>query len=358
MPRHVVISIDAMGGDHAPAIVVEGVALLAKTFDDGSLEVLLHGKASAIEPLLAKYPAAARISKVRHTDTHVSMTDKPSQAIRKARGSSMWNAIEAVKSGEAHACVSAGNTGALMVLSKVLLHMAPNAHRPVIAASWPTIRGASVVLDVGANVECAPSQLVEFAIMGEAFYTALHGKKLPSVGLLNVGTEDLKGNGIVREADMLIRQADLDMNYQGFIEGDGISLGAADVVVTDGFTGNVALKTAEGTAKLAAEFLRQSMKRSPLTMLGALLSRSAFAELRSRMDPRKFNGGVFLGLGGVVVKSHGGTDGYGFSNALSVALNMARSNYAQSIAVNLEKLAKSIETTNQLKRAKQESTNA
>ncbi len=344
MPKSVVISVDAMGGDHAPAIVVEGVQMLAKAFDDGSLKVILHGREGDIEPLLAKNPDAARISRLCHTDTFVAMTDKPSQAIRKARGSSMWNAVEAVKNGEAHACVSAGNTGALMVLSKVLLHMAPNAHRPVIAASWPTVRGASVVLDVGANVECAPSQLVEFAIMGEAFYTALHGTQSPSVGLLNVGTEDLKGNGIVREADALLRRANLDLNYTGFIEGDGISMGAADVVVTDGFTGNVALKTAEGTAKLAAEFLRQSLKRSPLSMLGAFLSRGAYAELRSRMDPRKFNGGVFLGLGGVVVKSHGGTDGYGFSNALRVALNMARSDYAHSIASNLEKLALAIST--------------
>jgi phosphate acyltransferase len=342
MPKNVVLSIDAMGGDHAPAIVIDGVQMLANAYDDGSLQVLLHGNESQITPMLAKNPAAARISTIRHTDTYVAMTDKPSQAIRKARGSSMWNAIEAVKTGEANACVSAGNTGALMVLSKVLLHMAPNAHRPVIAASWPTVRGASVVLDVGANVECAASQLVEFAIMGEAFYTALHGVKSPSIGLLNIGTEDLKGNAVVREADALIRNADLDLNYQGFVEGDGISLGAVDVVVTDGFTGNVAIKTAEGTAKLFAEFLRLSLKRSPLTMLGAWLSKSAYAELRSRMDPRKFNGGVFLGLGGVVVKSHGGTDGFGFSNALKVALNMARSDYAAQIAVNLEKLASSI----------------
>ncbi len=343
MPKNVVISIDAMGGDHAPAIVIAGVQLLAKNITDGSLRFILHGDAGLIEPLLADNPDAARLSELRHTDTWVAMTDKPSQAIRRARGSSMWNAIDAVKSGEANACVSAGNTGALMVLSKVLLHMAPNAHRPVIAASWPTLRGSSVVLDVGANIECAASQLVEFAIMGEAFFTALHDQPSPSIGLLNVGTEDLKGNDVVRQADALIRSADMGLNYKGFIEGDGISFGAVDVVVTDGFTGNVALKTAEGTAKLTAEFLRQCMKKSPLTMLGALLAKSGFRELKSRLDPRKFNGGVFLGLGGVVVKSHGGTDGYGFSNALKVALNMSRSDYAARIAGNLEKLAKVLE---------------
>ncbi len=343
MPRSIVLSVDAMGGDHAPDIIVDGVQALAKTAGDGTLKVLLHGDAALIEPLLARNTEAARLCELRHSDTHVAMTDKPSQAIRKARGSSMWNAVEAVKTGEAHACISAGNTGALMVLSKVLLRMARNAHRPAIAASWPTLKGASVVLDIGANVECTPSQLVEFAIMGEAFYRAIHGAERPTVGLLNIGSEDLKGNDVVRTADALLRNAHLDMAYQGFVEGDDISMGKVDVVVTDGFTGNVALKTAEGTARLATAFLRQSLRESPVSMAGALLCQGAFRRLRARMDPRKFNGGVFLGLGGVVVKSHGGTDGTGFANALNVALDMARSGYARQIAANLEKLAASLD---------------
>lgn len=344
MPRTIVLSVDAMGGDQAPDIIVDGVQNLAKTVEEGTLKVLLHGKASLIEPLLARNAAAARLCELRHTDTHVAMTDKPSHAIRKARGSSMWNAVEAVKTGEAHACISAGNTGALMVISKVLLRMARNAHRPAIAASWPTLKGASVVLDIGANVECTQTQLVEFAIMGEAFYRAVHGARRPSVGLLNIGSEDLKGNDVVRAADALLRSVKLDMDYQGFVEGDDISMGKADVVVTDGFTGNVALKTAEGTARLATAFLRQSLRSSPVSMVGGALCQGAFRKLRARMDPRKFNGGVFLGLGGVVVKSHGGTDGVGFANALKVALNMARSDYAGHIAVNLEKLATSLDT--------------
>ncbi len=339
MHRSVVLSVDAMGGDHGPAIVVEGIEILSDAFRNGGLKVLLHGDEALLKPLLKQHPKAARICELRHTATSVTMSDKPSQAIRKARGSSMWNAIDAVKSGDAHACVSAGNTGALMVLSKILLHMAPNAHRPAIAACWPTMRGVAVVLDVGANVECTATQLVEFAIMGGAFFSANQNVDSPIVGLLNIGTEEMKGNQAVRDADAILRKVKLDLNYTGFVEGDGISKGVVDVVVTDGFTGNIAIKTAEGTAKLAATFLRESLESSLISKIGALLSMGAFRKLRAKMDPRKFNGGVFLGLGGLVVKSHGGTDGLGFSNALKVALNLARSDYAEHVAGNLKKLA-------------------
>ncbi len=339
MSKSVIISVDAMGGDHAPQSIVDGIDKLARTAQAKDVHILLHGNEQALLPLMKENSAAAGICDIRHTNTHVAMTDKPSQAIRKARGSSMWNAVEAVKEGKADACVSAGNTGALMVLSKVLLRMAKNAHRPAIAASWPTPHGSSVVLDVGANIECTAAQLVEFAIMGEGFYRALHGTKNPAVGLLNIGTEDLKGDQVVRDADALLRTAGLDLNYAGFIEGDDISMGSVDVVVTDGFTGNVALKTAEGTAKLAGVFLRESLQATLLSRLGALLARGGFARMRARMDPRKFNGGVFLGLGGVVVKSHGGTDGLGFANALKVALRMARFDYSGHVAGNLQQLA-------------------
>jgi glycerol-3-phosphate acyltransferase PlsX len=226
-----------------------------------------------------------------------------------------------------------------MAIAKVVLRMMPNVHRPAIAASWPTPDGYCVVLDVGANVDCAPRQLVEFAIMGEAFHRAVHGAARPSVGLLNVGTEELKGNEIVRAAAQLIKDADLDMNYAGFVEGDDISLGRVDVVVTDGFTGNVALKTAEGTAKLVAGFLREALKSDPLAMAGAVLSRGALKRLKDRMDPRSVNGGVFLGLNGAVVKSHGGTDGVGFATALRIAVEMARSNFRDEVGRNLQRLA-------------------
>ena len=222
--------------------------------------------------------------------------------------------------GEAQVAVSAGNTGALMAISKVILRMKKGVHRPAIAASWPAPQGFSTVLDVGANVDCSPSQLVEFAVLGEAFHRAVHGEKNPTVGLLNVGQEELKGDQTIRDADALIREAELDLDYRGFIEGDDISAGTTNVVVTDGFTGNVALKTAEGTARLVGGWLREALTSSLIAKLATgLLSLGALNQLRAKMDPRNVNGGVFLGLNGVVVKSHGGTDALGFATSLRIA---------------------------------------
>lgn len=338
MSSVVTISIDAMGGDRGPASVVDGVAHAARRHGEAA-KFLLHGDERALRPLLDLQPdAAARIT-LRHTETYVTMTDKPSEAIRRARGSSMWNAVAAVRDGDAQVAVSAGNTGALMAISKVLLRMAPNAHRPAIAASWPTPRGYTVVLDVGANVECGARQLVEFAIMGDAFARAVHGVRRPSVGLLNVGQEDMKGHETVRAAADILKDSHLDMAYHGFVEGDDISLGAVDVVVTDGFTGNVALKTAEGAAKLVSTWLRESLTRDLLSKMGALLARRALMHLKDRMDPRHVNGGVFLGLNGVVVKSHGGTDGVGFATALRVAVDMAQSRFLDEVETNLARFS-------------------
>jgi glycerol-3-phosphate acyltransferase PlsX len=339
MTKSVCLSVDAMGGDHAPASIVGGIDMFAAEVSGRVSKILLHGQEQMLEPLLAKAPNAARICEIRHTETYVSMTDKPSQAIRRARGSSMWNAVASVKKGEADAAISAGNTGALMVLGKVLLGMVKNVHRPAIAGSWPSPDGYSVVLDIGANVECTAQQLVEFAILGEAFSRVVHNKKQPSVGLLNVGTEDVKGNDVVREADQLLRGAHLKLNYAGFVEGNDISMGRTDVVVTDGFTGNVALKAAEGTAKLAAQVLKESLMSSTLYKIGAFLSQGAFAKMKDKMDPRNANGGLFLGLGGLVIKSHGGTDALGFSNALHVARRMSDSDFMDVIQQNLQAFA-------------------
>ena len=347
MNNLVCLSVDAMGGDHAPQAIVGGVDIFARQATGKVSKILLHGQQEVLLPLLAAAPDAASICEIRHTDSYVSMTDKPSQAIRRARGSSMWNAILAVKKGEADVAISAGNTGALMVLGKVLLGMVKNVHRPAIAASWPSPDGYSVVLDVGANVVCTAPQLVEFAILGEAFSRIAHQKASPSVGLLNVGTEDVKGNDIVREADRLLRGAGLELNYAGFVEGNDVSLGRTDVVVTDGFTGNVALKAAEGTAKLAAYVLKESLMSSPMNRLGAFLSQGAFRKLKDKMDPRNGNGGLFLGLGGLVVKSHGNTDGEGFANALRVARRISAANYMDIIQQNLEQFAKHQKLENQ-----------
>ena len=338
------ISVDAMGGDLGPQAAVEGIGHALKRWPDRKVKYLLHGDEALLRPLLDANPRVAAVCEVRHTETLVQMTDKPSEAVRRARGSSMWNAIQSVKAGEAGAVVSSGNTGALMAISKVILRMKKGVHRPAISANWPTPKGHTVVLDVGANVQCGATQLVEFAILGEAYHRAVFGGNAPTVGLLNVGQEELKGNDTVREADQLIRSSGLDIAYQGFIEGNDISGGSIDVVVTDGFTGNIALKTAEGTARLVAGWVREALTSSLLSKVAAgLLSLGALDRLRQRMDPRYINGGVLLGLKGIVVKSHGGADGEGFASALGLAYVMAQSDFMTEIRNNLDKFAQQSE---------------
>jgi glycerol-3-phosphate acyltransferase PlsX len=254
------------------------------------------------------------------------MDDKPSQALRAGRyKSSMWKSIEACKTGEAHVTVSAGNTGALMAMSKFCLRSMARIERPAIAAIWPTIRGESVVLDVGATIGADAAHLFDMAIMGAAMARIVFDIDRPTVGLLNVGVEEIKGVEAVKEAGKMLREANLpNLDYRGFVEGDDLGKGTVDVVVTEGFTGNIALKTAEGTAKQIAEYLRAAMSRSLLSKLGYLLAKGAFSALKEKMDPRKVNGGVFLGLDGVVIKSHGGTDAIGFASAVELGYEMAR----------------------------------
>ncbi|WP_421791707.1 phosphate acyltransferase PlsX [Hyphobacterium sp.] len=335
-----IISVDAMGADHGPSIAVEGIGHILRRRPESQAKFLLHGDEAQIGPMLEQADALTRErTTLLHTDSEVRMTDKPSEAVRRSRGSSMWNSLVSVKNGEADVVVSAGNTGALMAISKVVLRMKKGVHRPAISASWPTPRGHTVVLDVGANVECGPSQLVEFAIMGEAFHRAVHGSSEPTVGLLNVGQEELKGNDTVRAADRLIRDAGIDFKYHGFVEGDDISLGITDVVVTDGFSGNIALKTAEGAVKLVGHWMRESFTSSLSAKIGAaFLSMGGLDHLRSKLDPRSINGGVLLGLNGMVVKSHGGTDSEGFATALGLGIDMAGSGFLTEIEANLARL--------------------
>ena len=254
------------------------------------------------------------------------------------KGSSMWNAIAAIKDGRADIAVSAGNTGALMAMSKLQLRMKRGVQRPAIAASWPREDGMCVVLDVGANIECDAAQLTEFAILGEAYYQSIYKTDRPTVGLLNVGTEDLKGNAIVKAAHERLSQSQLDMNYIGYVEGNDITSGAADIVITDGFTGNIALKTAEGTAKLIGVFLKDALTGSKWSKLTTWLNWRAAKRLKTRIDPRRVNGGVFLGLNGIVIKSHGGTDEIGFANALNIAIGLAESNFLKAIDDRLDAL--------------------
>lgn len=322
MAGELTVSIDAMGGDQGPSVVIS--ALVRAVQRHPAAKFILHGDETALGELMRRRKGkfGARVA-VRHAPTRVAMDEKPSFALRRRRDSSMWHAIESVKSGEAEAVVSAGNTGALMAMSMYQLGLIDGISRPAIASVWPTQRGQVVVLDCGANVECDAEQLVDFAVMGEAFARAVLGIERPRVGLLNVGSEEVKGHDAVKSAAQILRQANLPMEFCGFIEGNHIFEGGIDVAVTDGFTGNVTLKTVEGTAKLIAGYLRSALKRSLLSRLGAVLASGALMALKRKLDPRAAGGGLMLGLNGIVVKSHGGTDALGFAYAIDTAIDMA-----------------------------------
>jgi glycerol-3-phosphate acyltransferase PlsX len=324
MGAPVTIALDAMGGDHGPSVVVPAAAIALVRHPE--MRFILVGDEAKIAPELDAHPQLAGRCEVIHTDIAISMDAKPSQALRHGRWkSSMWLAIQAVRDGHADAVVSAGNTGALMAMSKFCLKTVKGIDRPAIAAIWPTVAAECIVLDVGANVGADSRQLVEFALMGAAMARSLFGMEEPSVGLLNIGVEEVKGVEQIKEAASVLREAPLPIHYHGFIEGDDIGHDSVDVVVTDGFTGNIALKTAEGTAKQIGEYLRAAMGRSLLARLGAILAQGAFRALKEKMDPRQLNGGIFLGLNGIVVKSHGGTDATGFACAVDLAYEMASS---------------------------------
>jgi phosphate acyltransferase len=324
MPQKVRIALDAMGGDVGASVVIPGAAISLKRHPD--CEFLLYGDSKLIDEQLAKYPALQKAARVVHTDVTISMHEKPSQALRRGRkNSSMWLAIDAVKKGEADVAVSAGNTGALMAMARFHLHTMPGIDRPAIAGVWPTARGDSVVLDLGASIGGDAHHLVSLAIMGSAMASVLFGLKRPTVGLLNIGVEEVKGGEEIRKASEQLRAMNLpELDYIGFVEGDGIGGGAADVIVSEGFSGNIALKAAEGTARQMADFLRNAMASSWQSKIGYLFARSAFKALRDKLDPNKSNGGLLLGLKGVVVKSHGGINAEGFAYAVDVGYEMVR----------------------------------
>ena len=318
MSDKVRIALDAMGGDHGPTVVVAGADLALTRHPE--TEFLFFGNTALVAPLVDARPLLKAVSKLIHTDIAVRMEDKPSQALRYGRWkSSMWLAIDAVKKGDADVAVSGGNTGALMAMSKFNLKTLPGIERPAIAALWPTLRGESVVLDLGASIGADADHLVDLAVMGAAMARILFGLDRPSVGLLNIGVEEAKGLEPVREASAVLREQKLPgLDYHGFVEGNDIGKGTVDVVVTEGFAGNIALKTAEGTARQMAEYLKAAMTRTLSARIGYFFARSAFRELRERMDTRKSNGGVFLGLNGIVIKSHGSTDAEGFAAAIGL----------------------------------------
>jgi glycerol-3-phosphate acyltransferase PlsX len=324
MPQKVRIALDAMGGDVGASVVIPGAATSLTRHPDS--EFLLFGDSVLIEAQLARHPALKAVSRVIHTDVAVGMHDKPSQALRRGRRvSSMWQAIEAVKKGEADVAVSAGNTGALMAMGRFCLRMLPGIERPAIAAIWPTQRGSSVILDVGATIGGDAQHLKTLAVMGGAMASVLFNLERPTVGLLNIGVEEMKGGDEIREAAELLRAADLpQLKFIGFVEGGGIGKGAADVVVTEGFSGNNAIKVAEGTAHQINEFLRAALSSTWRSRIGYLFARNAFKALKDKLDPNKSNGGVFLGLNGIVVKSHGDATPEGFAYAVDVGYEMVR----------------------------------
>jgi len=330
------LAIDAMGGDAAPEAVLDGLELAAERHPGARF--LLVGDEARVGAALARRKRAAKVCSLRHAPEVISGDLKPTVALR-LRGSSMRLAIDAVASGEAAGVVSAGNTGALMALAKIVIKTMPEIDRPALAAIGPSARGDVVLLDLGANVQCDARNLVEFAIMGDAFARVALGLTMPSIGLLNVGSEELKGDDRVRAAAEILRDSHIGAQFRGFIEGHDITAGTVDVVVTDGFTGNVALKTGEGALKLMRDLLRQVFTSSIPARLGYLLARPALDRLREWMDPRRYNGAILLGLNGVVVKSHGGTDALGFAHAVDVAMDMVTHGYNDRIKDGFERLA-------------------
>ncbi len=336
MSESPVIAIDAMGGDFGPNVTIPAAANALERQSD--LKFHIFGNEAQVRPALDQYDALKKVTEFTHTDIAVSGTDKPSRALRNGKGSSMRLAIEAVKEGKAHGIVSAGNTGALMVMSKLILKSLPGISRPAIASVMPTQTGKTVMLDLGANLECDAEILTQFAVLGAVYARVVQGVMTPTVGLLNVGTEEMKGHDEIRAAADVLSKVEFPGKYHGFIEGNDITKGTVDVVVTDGFTGNVALKTAEGVAKLTKHFLTDAFKSSPLAMIGYMLSKGAMQKMKDKVDPRKYNGGMFLGINGICVKSHGSSDVLATENAILVAADLIRNDFNNQVAAEIERL--------------------
>ena len=329
----ITIALDAMGGDHGPSVVVPAAVRAAERID--RLEAILVGDSDVIEAQLAprRHPERVRI---RHAGEQVGMDESPAQALRTKKDSSMRVALDLVAGGEAHACVSAGNTGALLAISRFVLKTLPGIDRPAIISALPSGTGSTHMLDLGANVDATPEQLFQFAVMGSALVSAIHHLREPRVGLLNVGEEEIKGRETVREAAHLISRSDL--NYCGFVEGDGIFRGAVDVVVCDGFAGNIALKSSEGAARMIRSMIETEFRRTGFNRIAGALARPVLKSVGRRFDPRTYNGAIFVGLRGTVVKSHGRADAHAFENAIREAVVEVENNVPNRIGEHLQGL--------------------
>lgn len=332
----VVISIDAMGGDIGLKVTLKGASEALKIYPE--IKFKIFGDDAAIRNEIEKYPALMGCSSIHHCEIAIDMADKPSVALRKGRKtSSMWCAIDAVKEGEADVAVSAGNTGALMAMATLCLRTLKGIQRPAIAALWPSLRSETIVLDVGATVGADRKQLIDNAFMGQAMARVLFDLPSPKVGLLNIGVEEMKGVDEVKEAGQYMRENDVPFEYVGFVEGDDIGTGDVDVVVCEGFAGNIALKTAEGTAKQVSKYLKAALSRTLSGKLGYIIARTAFSSLKNVMNPDKMNGGVFLGLNGLVIKSHGGASADGFKSAILLGHDMAINQLQKRLSDDLDK---------------------
>ncbi|MEM6587929.1 MAG: phosphate acyltransferase PlsX [Pseudomonadota bacterium] len=336
-----IISVDAMGGDYGPSIVVAGLSKSAHKNPD--IGFILHGLKSVLEPLVAKRKHLAGICEIRDAADVVSMDDKPSQVIRSGKETSMWSALESVRNGEATVCVSCGNTGALMLMSVVRLRKLPGIYRPAIAVLWPSgnAQGFNIMLDGGADIRADAKDLMQYALMGVSYARNGFDLPRPRVGLLNVGTEEHKGRSELKEAYDLINAnaRNADFEFVGFVEGRDLPGTRCDVVVTDGFTGNVALKTGEGVANMISDQLKEAFRYTPLSRIAALLALTSLRRLKKRIDPRRANGGVFLGLNGTVVKSHGAADATGVSAAVKLAFQLGQSGFSQKLAARVASAA-------------------
>ena len=325
-----------MGGDHGPESAIPGAAMILK--EHPGLRFLIFGDENRIYPLLNRHKDLLAASQVRHTDKIVRNDEKPSAALRASKDTSMRLAIEAVDQGHAQAVVSSGNTGALMAMAKMILKTIPGIHRPAIASVFPTMKTDTIVLDLGANVLVDAENLAQFAVLGAVFAKVHKNITLPTVGLLNVGTEDMKGPDHVRGAAAILSTVDFPGRYYGFVEGDDITSGKVDVVVSDGYAGNIALKAVEGVGRLTGHYFKQVIGSDPLAIAGGMLAFFALKRFKKKVDPRAYNGGVFLGLSGLCIKSHGGSDAYGFSSALRLAAELAQHNYIQRVADDINHL--------------------
>jgi glycerol-3-phosphate acyltransferase PlsX len=336
MSQNYIIALDAMGGDYGPSVVIPAAEMALKKLTH--IRFLLVGDEAQIRKEMESTPLLRSASEIIHTDKVIPNDMKASVALRAGRDSSLRLAIDAVKEGRAHGVVSGGNTGALMATAKMVLKCLPGINRPAIASVFPTVRGDTVMLDLGANLQCDAEILVQFAVLGTVFARITNNVKHPTVGLLNVGSEDMKGHDQVRKAAAVLSNVNIPGHYYGFIEGNDIPAGTTDVVVTDGFTGNIALKVAEGVGSMTSQLLREALGSSLISRLGALLAYGALKRMKNRVDHRRYNGGMFLGLNGVCVKSHGGMDAFGFSHAIEVAANLVEHDYNSRVAAEIEQL--------------------